>query len=97
MNGAAIIVAAFPALLIMGVLLAPLLARHERSARRGNGGDTAPVGNEQLEDAEIPDVPPPSAAGGDRYFAEWSALQAKFNEQAAEANATSNDLITATF
>ena len=86
MNGAAILAAAFPALLIVGVLLSPLLVRRGRSARRSAGGVTTarPKANQDRADTEIPMVRPRSAAGGDRYFAKWSALQARFNEEPVE-------------
>ena len=89
MNSAAILAAAFPALLTVGVLLALLPARRDTSQR--------PKGDERGEDSEILDVRPPSAAGGDRYYAKWSALQAKFSEQLAEGSAASSDLITKAF
>ena len=96
MNSAAILAAAFPALLIVGVLLAPLFARRDSPSQRGASREAAPrpKGNQRREDSELAEVQPPSAAGGDRYFDKWSALQARFNEEAAEVNAASKDLIT---
>lgn len=96
MNGAAILVAAFPALLIVGVLLAPVLARRDRSRQLGTSRDSAQAlrRKEQREGPEIADVLPAFAAGGDRYFAKWSALQAKFDRWPADASSARNGPIT---
>ena len=96
MNTSAIIVAVFPALLIVGALLAPLLARRDRPARspRGPGYRGHDLGHFGISDQGVPsgmtesrladegatNDPP---AEGDQYFTDWAALQARFNEEPA--------------
>ncbi len=90
MNAMAIIVAVFPAVLIVGAILAPVLAGRRRSRNSNRpqledvgGGDSA--GNTQrwpieTEDARI-DLDSPAelaSAEGDQYLTDWTALQAKF-------------------
>ena len=96
MNTSAIIVAVFPALLIVGALLAPLLARRDRPARspRGPGYRGHDLGHFGISDQGVPSgktefsvddegatYDPP--AEGDQYYADWAALQARFNEETA--------------
>lgn len=96
MNTSAIIVAAFPALLIVGVLLAPLFARRDRSKRYAHGPRSRPdyaVGSQVSDQGAVAgrtesrlasegdaDDPP---AKGDQYFDDWAALQARFNDEPA--------------
>jgi hypothetical protein len=96
MNSAAILAAAFPALMIVGVLLAPLFARRDRSRRYPHGPQSRHdhLGRSQVSDqrAAIGTIEsrlahegaaydPP--AEGDQYFADWAALQDRFNEEPA--------------
>lgn len=96
MSSAAILAAAFPALLMVGVLLAPLFAPRDRSRRypSGPGSRRADRGDSQGNDRSAPVSMPESrlaneaagddAAGkGDQYFIDWAALQARFNEEPA--------------
>ena len=96
MNSAAILAAAFPALMIVGVLLAPLFARRERSRRylQGPRSLDGTLGRSQVSDpgaatgrTESRSVNAGAAhdapAEGDQYFADWAALQARFNEDPA--------------
>lgn len=96
MSSAAILAAAFPALLMVGVLLAPLFAPRERSRRypSGPGSRHADPGHARVNDRTAPISMPESrladeaagddAAGkGDQYFIDWAALQARFNEEPA--------------
>jgi hypothetical protein len=46
----------------------------------------------RLADEGADDDPP---AKGDQYFADWAALQARVNEESAEAGTASNDLVAA--
>ena len=93
MSTSAFFVAFFPALLIVGAILAPLLARRDRPPRfqvraRPDLDRMAPImGSEQDAPAaliepgprdEAPNAAPLSADERDRYFADWTALQAKF-------------------
>ena len=97
MNSAAILVAAFPALLIVGAILAPMFARRAARSRRDADRGTSREEDRRPGHAWIRDVRPPSSAVGDRYFAKWSALQAEFEEQLAEADASRNNLKTEAF
>jgi hypothetical protein len=96
MNSAAILAAAFPALMIVGVFLAPLFARRDRSRRYPDGPrsrhdylgrsqvsdqGTAIGGTESRSASEVAAHDPP--VEGDQYFADWAALQARFNEEPA--------------
>lgn len=83
MNSGAILAATFPVLLILGVLLAPLFVRRAERSRQDADRDTSTEEDRRSRHAVILDVQPPSTAGGDRYFAKWSALQAKFEEPPA--------------
>jgi hypothetical protein len=95
-NASAIIVAAFPALLIVGALLAPLLTRRDGWRRSPHGPRSGydDSGHYQASDRGTPirmdgsrsasegageDAP----AKRDQYFADWAALQARFNEEPA--------------
>jgi hypothetical protein len=85
MNSAAIMVATFPVLLIVGALLAPLLARRERSRRDPHGPrfrDDYP-GRSRISDPGAAIGANEGAADdplaeGDQYFIDWAALQARF-------------------
>ena len=96
MNSAAILAAAFPVLLIVGALLGPLLARRDHSRRTPHAPRSrhaeaeyshfsdrcAPIGmtGSSLAAKGAHDEP---LAKGDQYFADWAALQARFNEEPA--------------
>jgi hypothetical protein len=96
MNSTAILAAAFPALMIVGVLLAPLFARRDRSGRNAHGPRSRDdyLGRSQISDqgaaigrtesrlANEGAACDPSAEG-DQYFADWAALQDRFNEEPA--------------
>jgi hypothetical protein len=96
MNNAAILAAAFPALMMVGVLLSPLFARRERSRRYPQGPRSRDdyLGRSQVSDprtapgrTETRSVNAGAAhdahAEGDQYFADWAALQARFIEDPA--------------
>lgn len=96
MSTAAILAAAFPALMMVGVLLAPLFARHDHSRRYPHGPRSR---RDTMERSQVSDqgtaigitesrqacedavYDPP--AKGDQYFADWAVLQARFNEEPA--------------
>ncbi|MFH1185412.1 MAG: hypothetical protein V1755_10295 [Chloroflexota bacterium] len=93
MSTSAAIVAVFPALLIVGAILAPLFARRDRPPRfhgrvgRDDDRTARTTGSEQdaqtalyepgqrLEASKPGPLP---ADAGDRHFADWKALRAKF-------------------
>ena len=92
MDTLVIIVAAFPAAVIVGAMLAPVLARRLSPRLRVRSQDegleharaanpqTTIQGNESRLDAGQPDQNPIETAADDQYFEDWMALQAKFIE-----------------
>ena len=102
MNTSAVIVAALPALLIVGAILAPMLARRGRSRRfrdraaqpGGRDKKAQPELHERWNDLEGFNTDPLSAGKGDRYFADWAALQDKFVDPSGDSTAEAGNLIT---
>jgi hypothetical protein len=109
MNTAYLIVAAVPALLIVGALLAPLLSRRDRAQRFQDrwrpdyDGKAQEIGshmktqtqlNEHRTGVEMLNDGLPAAGSRDRYFAEWTTLQTRYVDQSGGSTVEDDYLIT---
>ena len=107
MNTSAVIVAVVPALLIVGVMLAPILARRGRTARsRDRHGPDYDETAQSMEvdeasrttlfepgqHVDTPGPGPVSVREHDAVFEDWTALQAKFEDRSGDSTMESDHL-----
>ncbi|HEX7619841.1 MAG TPA: hypothetical protein VF359_01435 [Anaerolineales bacterium] len=108
MNPTYLIIAVVLILVIMGLIMAPMFARRNRSKRFQNKYGTEydhtvqTAGNEKKAQAELNqrqkhvdtlNIRPLSVSERERYQAEWTAIQAKFVDQPGQATVEADHLI----
>jgi hypothetical protein len=108
MNTTYIIIAVVLVLVILGVILAPIFSRRQRSQRFQNQYGTEydrtvqSAGSEKKAQTELNDrqkhiktlnIRPLSAAERERYMTDWKTVQAKFVDQPGQATVEADHLI----
>lgn len=109
MNTTYIIVVVVLVLVVLGAILAPIFARHQRSQRfhdqygpeydrtvqaMGSDKKAQTEMDERRKHVETLNIRPLSVRQRERYLADWKAVQANFVDQPGQATAQADHLIT---